>query len=249
MIANLGYGALVVTLLVSLFGVGAAFYGARTNKKAWVDSARNAMLLTFPLLTLAALCIIYLADQRPLRGRICRLGDQQQHADLPADHCLVGRAGWFAGVLVLADVCLCHCGHPAQMGPRPRVPALGDRGLPGHPGLFPDPDHLLRESLCPLLAARRWECRSRPCSTAGAHALDPGRWARAEPPAAPSRHDHPPAHALPGFCFLRDPICFCHCRPDHRAHRRPLDPHHPPLDAGRLAVPLAGTDAGRALGL
>ena len=32
MIANLGYGALVVTLLVSLYGVGAAFYGARSKK-------------------------------------------------------------------------------------------------------------------------------------------------------------------------------------------------------------------------
>jgi cytochrome c-type biogenesis protein CcmF len=60
MIANLGYGALVVTLLVSLYGVGAAFYGARKNKAAWVDSARNAMLLTFPLLTLSALCIVTL---------------------------------------------------------------------------------------------------------------------------------------------------------------------------------------------
>ena len=60
MIANLGYGALVVTLLVSLYGIGAAFYGAYSKKAAWVDSARNAMLLTFPLVTLAALCIITL---------------------------------------------------------------------------------------------------------------------------------------------------------------------------------------------
>ncbi len=60
MIANLGYGALVVTLLISLYGVGAAYYGARSNKPAWVDSARNAMLLTFPMLTLVALCIITL---------------------------------------------------------------------------------------------------------------------------------------------------------------------------------------------
>ncbi len=60
MIANLGYGALVITLLVSIYGVFAAFYGARKNSHAWVDSARNAMLLTFPLLTLSALSIIVL---------------------------------------------------------------------------------------------------------------------------------------------------------------------------------------------
>jgi cytochrome c-type biogenesis protein CcmF len=60
MVANLGYGALVITFLISVYGVVAAFYGARKNLPAWVDSARNAMLLTFPLLTLSALCIIYL---------------------------------------------------------------------------------------------------------------------------------------------------------------------------------------------
>jgi len=60
MIANLGYGALVITFLISLYGVIAAIYGVSKNVPTWVDSARNAMLLTFPLVTLAALCIIYL---------------------------------------------------------------------------------------------------------------------------------------------------------------------------------------------
>ncbi|MGW8224551.1 MAG: heme lyase CcmF/NrfE family subunit [Anaerolineales bacterium] len=60
MIANLGYGALVITLLVSVFGTGAAYYGARNNKHAWVASARNATLLTFPLVSISALSIIYL---------------------------------------------------------------------------------------------------------------------------------------------------------------------------------------------
>jgi cytochrome c-type biogenesis protein CcmF len=60
MIANLGYGALIITFLVALYGIGAALYGLFKDKPAWVDSARNAMLLTFPLLTLSALSIIYL---------------------------------------------------------------------------------------------------------------------------------------------------------------------------------------------
>src|SRR3972149_5739872 len=64
MIANLGFGALVIALLVSFYGVGAAVYGARKGTPAWVDSARNAMLLTFPLLTLAAVCIIMLLVNR-----------------------------------------------------------------------------------------------------------------------------------------------------------------------------------------
>jgi cytochrome c-type biogenesis protein CcmF len=60
MIANFGYGALVITFLVCLYGIAAAIIGVRKDKPAWVDSARNAMLLTFPLLTLASLSIIYL---------------------------------------------------------------------------------------------------------------------------------------------------------------------------------------------
>ena len=60
MVANIGYGALVITFIISLYGIGAAFYGARKGEHAWTASARNAMLLTFPLVTVSALCIIYL---------------------------------------------------------------------------------------------------------------------------------------------------------------------------------------------
>jgi cytochrome c-type biogenesis protein CcmF len=60
MVANFGFGALIVTLLVSFYGIGAAIYGARKNLPAWVESARLAMLLTFPLVTISALCIILL---------------------------------------------------------------------------------------------------------------------------------------------------------------------------------------------
>jgi cytochrome c-type biogenesis protein CcmF len=60
MIANLGFGALVITFLISLYGIAAAVYGVRKQSPAWVDSARNAMLLTWPLVSLAALSIIYL---------------------------------------------------------------------------------------------------------------------------------------------------------------------------------------------
>jgi cytochrome c-type biogenesis protein CcmF len=60
MVANLGYGALFITFLVAIYGAGAAFYGGRNNKPVWVNSARNAMLLTFPLLTISVLAVIYL---------------------------------------------------------------------------------------------------------------------------------------------------------------------------------------------
>ncbi|MBN1303897.1 MAG: heme lyase CcmF/NrfE family subunit [Anaerolineales bacterium] len=60
MIADFGYGILVVTFLLSLYSVGAAVLGALNKSTAIVESARRAMLLTWPLLTLSSLALIYL---------------------------------------------------------------------------------------------------------------------------------------------------------------------------------------------
>lgn len=60
MIANIGYGALTIAFVTAIYGIGAAFYGAQKNQLAWVESARKAMLLTFPLISLGALSIILL---------------------------------------------------------------------------------------------------------------------------------------------------------------------------------------------
>ena len=60
MIANLGYGVLTVTFLVTLYSALASIYGERNKIPAMVESARRAMLLTWPLLTLTAGILIYL---------------------------------------------------------------------------------------------------------------------------------------------------------------------------------------------
>jgi cytochrome c-type biogenesis protein CcmF len=60
MIINFGYGTLLVALVVAIFGIFAAIYGVRKNSYAWVKSAQNAMILTWPLITLATLCLVYL---------------------------------------------------------------------------------------------------------------------------------------------------------------------------------------------
>ncbi len=54
MLANLGFGAVLITAILSVYGVVAAIMGVRRSNPALVYSARNAMLLTFPLLTLAS---------------------------------------------------------------------------------------------------------------------------------------------------------------------------------------------------
>jgi cytochrome c-type biogenesis protein CcmF len=60
MIADFGYGVIVATFLLALFSVGTAVYGALAKSYRWAESARRAMLLTFPLITLASLALIYL---------------------------------------------------------------------------------------------------------------------------------------------------------------------------------------------
>lgn len=60
MIANIGYGALCITLVIAVYGIVAAIYGSRRKSPYLVDSARNAMLLTFPLLTLSVISLVIL---------------------------------------------------------------------------------------------------------------------------------------------------------------------------------------------
>ncbi len=60
MAAEIGFGALLIALLVCAYGVGAALTGVRKNSLAWAESARAAMLIAFPLVTLAALSLITL---------------------------------------------------------------------------------------------------------------------------------------------------------------------------------------------
>jgi cytochrome c-type biogenesis protein CcmF len=60
MLAEIGYGVIVVAFIVALYSVGAAIYGERTKSAALVESARRAMLLLWPLITLSAATLIYL---------------------------------------------------------------------------------------------------------------------------------------------------------------------------------------------
>ena len=60
MIANLGFAAILIAFLAVIYAAIASVYGARTGDARWVESARNAMAATFPLLLLACGLIIYL---------------------------------------------------------------------------------------------------------------------------------------------------------------------------------------------
>ena len=58
MIANLGLTALTLSFLCAVYSVVAALYGARRARPMWVVSARHALILIWPLLSLVGLAII-----------------------------------------------------------------------------------------------------------------------------------------------------------------------------------------------
>jgi cytochrome c-type biogenesis protein CcmF len=58
MIADLGFFALLLAFLAAVYAVVASWYGSRNGQVAWVESARNALIATFPLVLLAALTLI-----------------------------------------------------------------------------------------------------------------------------------------------------------------------------------------------
>ena len=60
MLAQFGYGIFILTFLLSLFGAIAAILGYFSGSERWVEAARRAMLLTFPLISLGVLSLVYL---------------------------------------------------------------------------------------------------------------------------------------------------------------------------------------------
>jgi cytochrome c-type biogenesis protein CcmF len=59
MITDIGLITLLLAYVASVYAVAAAVHGARNHREDWVKSARNAVLVIAPLLTLSALLIIY----------------------------------------------------------------------------------------------------------------------------------------------------------------------------------------------
>src|SRR5512143_3742470 len=59
MVTNIGLIALTVAFAFSLYATAASVYGGRSNRPAWVESARNASLVVFPLLTISVLAVVY----------------------------------------------------------------------------------------------------------------------------------------------------------------------------------------------
>lgn len=58
MLVDIGLIALVLAFLLSVYGTTASAYGGWGKRPTWVESARNASLLVFPLLTISVIVIV-----------------------------------------------------------------------------------------------------------------------------------------------------------------------------------------------
>lgn len=59
MIADVGLIALVIAFFFSVYAVLASIYGGFKGRSAWVESARNASLVVFPMLTISVASVVY----------------------------------------------------------------------------------------------------------------------------------------------------------------------------------------------
>lgn len=59
MVAEVGYAALLLAFGAAVYAAVAAWYGNRTGNQAWVESARNATIITLPLTAFAGILLIY----------------------------------------------------------------------------------------------------------------------------------------------------------------------------------------------
>ncbi len=58
MLAEVGFTALLLAFLAAVYAIGAALYGVRQHSDQWANSARNAAVLTFPLLLISTLSLL-----------------------------------------------------------------------------------------------------------------------------------------------------------------------------------------------
>ncbi|MGB3717125.1 MAG: cytochrome c-type biogenesis CcmF C-terminal domain-containing protein, partial [Candidatus Promineifilaceae bacterium] len=59
MLADIGLFALIIAFLLAVYATVASALGGMSDRQAWVESARNATLLVFPLLTISIAVVVY----------------------------------------------------------------------------------------------------------------------------------------------------------------------------------------------
>ena len=60
MIADLGYAAILIAFIASIYAPIAAYHGRRNKNERWIESGRNAIFIIVPLIVLACGLLILL---------------------------------------------------------------------------------------------------------------------------------------------------------------------------------------------
>ena len=128
MIANFGFIALLVALGCAIYAAVMALVGAARHRPACIESAHNAALLTWPLITLAAglLIVLLVTDQYQI-NYVHSVTSRAMPFYLKITALWGGQSGsllWWSWLMATFS----GAGHAAQVGPRPRADALRDRG-------------------------------------------------------------------------------------------------------------------------
>ena len=219
-----------------------------SNSARWVESARLAMLLTFPLLSLVALALIILMVTGQYQYEfVYGVTSNSMPLYLKITALWGGQAGslvfwsWLLSAFVSA-VTLRKWERDREFLPWVIVVALVTVAFFLVMTIFfENPFNRFWLSPAGQTAAMFRPLNGTLISPADGNGLNPLL-------RHPGMVIHPPM-LVPGFCLVCRPIRLCHCSPGDRAHRRPLDPRHPALDAGGLVIPLAGAGVGQPLGV
>ena len=116
MAADIGFGSLIITLIVSIYGLLAAFYGQQNKKEIWVLSAKRAMSLVFPLLTISVGSLIYLLLMDHFEiTYVSEVSSRSMPVYLKIT-ALWGGASRFIAFLVLAAGRIHFCSYTKEMG-------------------------------------------------------------------------------------------------------------------------------------
>ena len=211
MLAEFGYGVLVVTFLLALYSVGTAIFGYFDKSAALVESARRAMLLTFPLLTIAALTLITLLMRGDYQVQfVYEVTSNSMPAYLKVTAWWGGQAGsllfWSWLMSAFASlVTLRKWDRDQEFLPWVIVVASVTLAF-----------FLMLNILFENPFARLYQTFD---GNIDAYTFAPRGWTRPQPASAPPGHDHPPAHALPRIRSLRHPVRLRHRRAGNGTHR------------------------------
>ncbi len=218
MVAEIGFGSLFISLIISVYGIIAAIYGVRNHQKKWILSAQQSMRLVFPLLTITVGSLIFLliydnfevvyvsqvsSLRMPLYLKITALWGGQAGSLLFWSWLL---AGFTSGVTLM------KWDRDQDLLPWVIVVSLGTLAF-----------FLVLNTFFENPFVRYWQVNQDIVQSfaqpVGGFIVGPRDGGRFKPAFTTSRHGHPSPHAVPGICGLYCSVCICYGLINHRPIR------------------------------